>query len=147
MALCEAGLEAVYLRAMSASMGYAMRGATLIFGDDQAASAMATTPNHNRRTKHINVRYHKIRELIRDGLIQLAWVPTTEQLADMFTKGLPKPTLDYLREVLVGMFGRGGNGEQADWPRRPAPSPHRMAEWVADGIAPWIPDRGTEDGA
>lgn len=54
----------------------------------------------HKRTKHIKVKYHYIRELIKSGIIQVDYKPTEEQVADLFTKGLAKPSFESFREEL-----------------------------------------------
>ena len=45
------------------------------------------------RTKHIDIRYHYIRELVADKTLVLEYCPTTEMAADLMTKALPRPKL------------------------------------------------------
>ncbi|CAG7717395.1 unnamed protein product, partial [Allacma fusca] len=52
------------------------------------------------RTKHIDVRYHYIRELVEDDQITVDYIPTTEQLADGLTKPLMKGKLEENRSGL-----------------------------------------------
>jgi hypothetical protein len=58
--------------------------------DNQGAIALATLGSQNRRTRHINVRYHYIRECIESGTIAPHYTPTSEMLADGFTKALDR---------------------------------------------------------
>jgi len=51
---------------------------------------LAENPEFHKRTKHIDIIYHFIREAIRDEKAKLVFVRTTEQLADGLTKGLNK---------------------------------------------------------
>ncbi|GKC51021.1 retrovirus-related pol polyprotein from transposon TNT 1-94 [Tanacetum coccineum] len=48
------------------------------------------------RTKHINVRYHFIKEQVEHGIVELYFVKTEYQLADMFTKALSQERFEYL---------------------------------------------------
>jgi hypothetical protein len=61
-----------------------------IFIDNQAAIKLSQNPRQHNRTKYIDVRYHFIRESCQQGLIKLVHVPTTEMLADILTKSLPR---------------------------------------------------------
>lgn len=61
--------------------------------DNQAAIKIAKNPQDHKRTKHIQVKYHYVRDQIRDGVFMLQYVPTSDQLADLFTKGLSGPRL------------------------------------------------------
>jgi hypothetical protein len=55
------------------------------------------------RRKHINIKYHYIREKVRDDkLIELKWIETSKQLADLFTKPLARGRFRELRDALMG---------------------------------------------
>ena len=57
-----------------------------IFVDNQSAIALAKNPVQHQRSKHIDIKYHFIRAEIQKGCVQLQYVPSEENLADMFTK-------------------------------------------------------------
>ena len=65
--------------------------ATTLFCDNQSAIALASNPSHHRSTKHIDIRYHFIRDAIQNGVVKLQYVKTENQSADILTKGLPGP--------------------------------------------------------
>jgi hypothetical protein len=58
--------------------------------DNQGAIALATLKSQNRRTRHINVRYHFIRDCVESGIITPYYTPTSNMLADGFTKALDR---------------------------------------------------------
>nr|GEV32891.1 hypothetical protein [Tanacetum cinerariifolium] len=58
--------------------------------------AISCNPIQHSRTKHIAVRYHLIKERVEKGTIELCFVKTDYQLADLFTKALPVDQLNYL---------------------------------------------------
>jgi hypothetical protein len=68
-----------------------------IFGDNQASQAIAANPTSNDRSKHIDTRYHFIRDRVKRKEISLQWIPSEDQLADMFTKSLQKNRFNKLR--------------------------------------------------
>ncbi|GJR10075.1 hypothetical protein Tco_0792727 [Tanacetum coccineum] len=64
--------------------------------DNTSAIAISNNPVLHSRTKHIDIRYHFIRDHILKGDIELHFIPTPYQLADIFTKPLDEPTLKRL---------------------------------------------------
>ncbi|GJV80228.1 retrovirus-related pol polyprotein from transposon TNT 1-94 [Tanacetum coccineum] len=73
-----------------------------IFCDNTSAIAISNNPILHSRTKHIDIRYHFIRDHILKGDIELHFIPTQYQLADIFTKPLDEPTFKRLI-VKLGM--------------------------------------------
>ena len=60
----------------------------LIHEDNEACIAVATNPMAQKRTRHIDIKYHFIRDYVDDETIKIIWCPTSEMLADMMTKTL-----------------------------------------------------------
>ncbi|GKE11535.1 retrovirus-related pol polyprotein from transposon TNT 1-94 [Tanacetum coccineum] len=67
-----------------------------LYCDSQSAIAISCNPVQHSRTKHIHTRYHFIKEQVENGIIELYFVRTEYQLADMFTKALPEERFQYL---------------------------------------------------
>lgn len=88
MALTEAINEAIHLRHIFNDLQLPQSGPTVIFEDNQGALKLACNPMHHRKTKHIDVRYHHIRHHITTGTVQLAYIHTSNQLADCLTKNV-----------------------------------------------------------
>jgi hypothetical protein len=76
---------------------------TKLHCDNQAALALMKNPVHHQRAKHIDVCHHFIQERVARGELVVDYVPTKEMYADMMTKALPKPQLEYHRTKL-GLF-------------------------------------------
>ncbi|GJV84362.1 hypothetical protein Tco_1524260 [Tanacetum coccineum] len=74
-----------------------------IFCDNTSAIAISNNPVLHSRTKHIDIIYHFIRDHILKGDIELHFIPTQYQLADIFTKPLDEPTFKRLI-VKLGML-------------------------------------------
>nr|GEU42708.1 ribonuclease H-like domain-containing protein [Tanacetum cinerariifolium] len=72
-----------------------------IYCDSKSAIAISCNPVQHLRTKHINIRYHFIKEHIEKGTMELYFVGAEYQLADLFTKALPKKCFDYLVHRIV----------------------------------------------
>ncbi|GKC14902.1 hypothetical protein Tco_1011684, partial [Tanacetum coccineum] len=67
-----------------------------IYCDSKSAIAISCNPVQHSRTKHINIRYHFIKEHVEKGTIELYFVGTEYQLADLLTKALPKERFEFL---------------------------------------------------
>jgi hypothetical protein len=68
--------------------------------DNESAIRMADNPVEHSRTKHIAIQYHFLRDHQQRGDIEIAYVSTKEQLADIFTKPLDEKTFTKLRNEL-----------------------------------------------
>nr|GEW41182.1 retrovirus-related Pol polyprotein from transposon TNT 1-94 [Tanacetum cinerariifolium] len=62
----------------------------------QSAIAISCNPVQHSRTKHIHTRYHFIKKQVENSIIELYFIRTGYQLADMFTKALPEDRFKYL---------------------------------------------------
>nr|GEU65407.1 hypothetical protein [Tanacetum cinerariifolium] len=67
-----------------------------MYCDSKAAIAILCNPVQHSRTKHIDVGYHFIKEKVEKGIVELLFVGTEYQLADLFTKALPEERFKYL---------------------------------------------------
>nr|GFD13744.1 retrovirus-related Pol polyprotein from transposon TNT 1-94 [Tanacetum cinerariifolium] len=72
-----------------------------LYRDSQSSIAISCNPVQHSHTKHIHTQYHFIKEQVENGIIELYFVRSEYQLADMFTKAL----LDYRFKYLVRRFG------------------------------------------
>jgi hypothetical protein len=73
-----------------------------LFEDNNGALELARAPKYRPRTKHIAIKYHHFREHVKKGLVSINAIDTKEQIADIFTKGLPTISFKYLRRHLMG---------------------------------------------
>ena len=74
--------------------------ATTLKTDNQSAIALSKNPVFHDRSKHIDVRYHYIRECVEEDRVRPESIGTTEQLADMLTKALGKERFCWLRSKI-----------------------------------------------
>lgn len=67
--------------------------------DNQSAINLAKNPINHQRSKHIDVRYHFIRDELQNGNISLFYVSSNENFADMFTKPLSSRKLQHFKSI------------------------------------------------
>ena len=72
----------------------------IIFCDNASAINISKNPVMHAKNKHIAIKYHYLREQVQEKEVILEYVQSKEQLADIFTKPLPKDTFEYLRKRL-----------------------------------------------
>ena len=63
---------------------------TAMYCDNQAAIGIAERAQFSKKTKHITIRYHYVRELVKNGVVEMVFVPTAEMMADGLTKAVGK---------------------------------------------------------
>nr|GEX92568.1 copia protein [Tanacetum cinerariifolium] len=93
--------QVLWMRTQLTDYGYHF-DKILIYCESKSAIAISYNPVQHSRTKHIAVRYHFIKEHVEKGTIELYFVKTDYQLADIFTKALPVDRFNYL-VCLLGM--------------------------------------------
>lgn len=96
VAAAAAAKEAVWLRKLLNDLGCRPIGATILSIDNQSAIRLIKNSEFHKRTKHIDVKFHYIRETVESGEVSVQYVPTDMQRADIFTKALPKNKFSFL---------------------------------------------------
>ncbi|GJT26926.1 retrovirus-related pol polyprotein from transposon TNT 1-94 [Tanacetum coccineum] len=71
-----------------------------LYCDNKSAKSLCCNNVQHSRAKHIDVRYHFIKEQVENGIVELYFVQTEYQLADIFTKPLPRERFNFLIEKL-----------------------------------------------
>jgi hypothetical protein len=61
-----------------------------IHGDNLGAIQLILNPRFHERTKHIDIRYHHVRDVSQKGLVNFQYISTNEMVADVLTKALPR---------------------------------------------------------
>ncbi|MDV3143398.1 MAG: Ty1/Copia family ribonuclease HI, partial [Sweet potato little leaf phytoplasma] len=75
--------------------------APLLLCDNQSALQLAKNPIFHGRTKHVEIDFHFVREKVVSNDLQLRFVPTQQQPADLFTKPMSTDRLSSLRCKLM----------------------------------------------
>jgi transposase InsO family protein len=88
VALSSTAQEVIWIRRVVESFGITQKHPVKIFSDNQAAIAMVTQPKFGAKTKHIDTKFHHVKDCASEGRIQLVYVPTDDNTADILTKPL-----------------------------------------------------------
>jgi len=100
--------ELLYLRLLLGELYDPVPNPIPVFCDNQAAIALASNGKFQSRTKHIDLRYHFVRSHVKNGTFKLFYCPSEDNIADAFTKALPRPRLQKLRTMMSVACARGG---------------------------------------
>lgn len=88
MGITEAVKESIYLQGFLSELGFLEPGSIKLWNDNQGACMLAKNAVYHQRSKHIDIRYHFIREALGTDKLQLGHKSTSEVAADILTKGL-----------------------------------------------------------
>ena len=94
-ALSQTAQELRWVNRLAEFMG-TTSGPLAVYCDNQAAKAIAELEVDTKRSRHIDIRYHYVRELVQEGIVQVQWKPTADMAADICTKSLDKYTIQQL---------------------------------------------------
>lgn len=100
MAAFEAAQEGIWLRMVMDALGRHTNDATIILCDNNSAINLSEDPLLHSRVKHVDIKYHFLREHVASNKISLRYINTKDNIADMFTKPLPTPQFCRLRDIL-----------------------------------------------
>ena len=89
IALAEAAKEAIWLKRFLEELLSTTLVALEIHEDNHSAGILAEHPSYHPRTKHIDVRWHYIRERVGAGELKIRLTPSALMVADFLTKGVP----------------------------------------------------------
>jgi hypothetical protein len=76
-----------------------------MLADNQGAIALIKNPYLHERSRHIDIKYHYIRDLVEQGKLRIKYIPTTKIVADGFTKPLERTAFNRFI-VQLGMVGK-----------------------------------------
>jgi hypothetical protein len=94
--------EVVWLRRLLMEIGCQQNNSTPLFCDNQSAIRLVYNPEFHQRTKHIDVKFHHIRDMQIQQEISIQYIPTENQLADALTKNLDHQKLSKFKHS-IGM--------------------------------------------
>jgi hypothetical protein len=100
MAAAAAACQGIWLARLLTDMVGSESGASELWVDNQSAIALSKNPVFHDRSKHIDVRYHFIRECVEEGRIALKFITTEQQMADGLTKALGRVRFQELRKKI-----------------------------------------------
>uniref|UniRef100_A0A2N9GP84 Integrase catalytic domain-containing protein n=1 Tax=Fagus sylvatica TaxID=28930 RepID=A0A2N9GP84_FAGSY len=103
-ALAIASAELCWIRALLKDLGIFISHTPILWCDNVSALAIASNPVFHARTKHIEVDFHFVRERVLRKDLEVKFVSTIDQLADIFTKSLPTQRfIDLQRNLTVSV--------------------------------------------
>jgi hypothetical protein len=108
-AISRAAKFTVAIRQFLEEIGFAQSESTMIYNDNQAAIAMAKQPFCTSATRHMKIRFHYIREKIKDGTARVSYIPTGNMVADIMTKSLGRTLFERFRDMLLDGQDEDGN--------------------------------------
>ena len=98
VALSEASRKALWLRQFLREVHFLKASPTVLLSN--GAKSLSSDPTHHSRSKHIDIRHHFVCEHVEDGSVTVWRVPGHDNIADIFTKALPRPNFTCLRPYL-----------------------------------------------
>lgn len=100
--LATATQESMYLTQLLSGMDNSDYTCTKMFGDNQGAIALSKNPVNRQRSKHIDVRYHFIRDVISKGKMDIVYCPSEDMAADILTKPVAKCRIVKFKKFFFG---------------------------------------------
>ncbi|GJZ03649.1 copia protein [Tanacetum coccineum] len=131
--------QILWMRSQLTDYGFAFHKIPM-YCDNRSAIALCCNNVQHSRSKHIDIRHHFIREQVENGVVELYFVTTDYQLADIFTKALPRERFEFLlprlgmKSMTPETLKRLQEGEEESFP---APAPTRSDDQILP-FAAWI---------
>jgi hypothetical protein len=92
--------EAIWLRQLLSELGLDTSSPTILCVNNQSAITITKNPEFYDHTKHINVCYHFLWQVVNNRMVELLYIPTRDQVADTLTKGLPPALHNKFRDAM-----------------------------------------------
>jgi hypothetical protein len=100
VAAATSACQAVWMRRILKNLSHVQEGSTVIMCDNSSTIKLSKNPIMYGKSKHIRVRFHFLRDLVKDGDIELVHCVTQEQVADLMTKALKLEAFQKLRKKM-----------------------------------------------
>jgi hypothetical protein len=100
IAVCAEVHEAVWLHKLLAGLFGQMLDPIVIHCDNQSCVKLSENPISHDSTKHVEIKYHYIRDMVQRKEVRVEYLPTDEQIVDVLTKPLAKSKFEYFRDKL-----------------------------------------------
>ena len=96
----DASREVVWIRKLLYDLFDSSLEPIVIHYDNQSCIKISENPVFHDRSKHMEIRYHYVRDRVQRRAVILLYIPTNEQTADVLTKPLSKTKFEYFRDKL-----------------------------------------------
>ena len=100
IAFAGAAQEAVWLLQVLREFKFGMVS-PIIYEDNQSTIKLVENPVFHKRSKHVDIKYHFVRELVENNTLAIQYVPTSDNIADIFTKPLVFSVFTRLRSAFL----------------------------------------------
>jgi hypothetical protein len=100
IALSETMREVIWIRQMLTELGFNQKSATTVFEDNQGCISISKNRRTDKRTKHIDLRFHFCRDQVEQGTISVEYCPTEAMIADGLTKPINAPKFKWCRAAM-----------------------------------------------
>ena len=100
MAAVEAGKVIKWTRNILQEFGYPVDYPSTLFIDNQSALTVSKNPEHHGRMKHLDLRFFWLRDQVGAKVISPVYIPTTDQIANILTKALPRAMVEKFQGLL-----------------------------------------------
>ena len=100
IAACSASCEAIWLQKLMLGLFDVELDTTVILCDNHSCIKMTENPMFHDKSKHIEMQYFYIRDMVQKGVIKLQYLSIDGQVADMITKPLSRVKFEYFRDKI-----------------------------------------------
>lgn len=114
IAASETVKDIVWLQKLLTDIGYEHRMPVDLRIDNQGAMRLAKNPEFHKRTKHVHVRYCFIRDMCEKNIVNVTYIKSEDQVADILTKPLVRVRFEYLRDRMNVRVRESNSGESVE---------------------------------